>query len=195
MRRQRTTPAEQAPAVTAPEPGHDVVAHREEDALEPFESFYLREFHHLRLLAGALLGPAAAEDVAQETLLVAYRRWGTIGRMRSPAGYVRGICAHKATSAARRRSREHHLWRRLISGWDDTTSTGEEELSDETRVFWSQIRALPPRQAQAAALHYALDMAVADVAEILGCAEGTVKAHLHRARTAIAAELELPEEQ
>ena len=194
MRRQPTRRAEPASAFAEPALDQvDFVAHGAADA-EPFEDFYLREFPHLTVLAGALLGPAAAEDVAQESLLVAFRRWGAIGKMRSPAGYVRGICAHKATSLARRRTLERKLWRRLTAGRPEDVSADEDELSVETRLFWSQIRALPPRQAQAAALHYALDMPVADVAEVLGCAEGTVKAHLHRARTTIAAALNLSEE-
>jgi DNA-directed RNA polymerase specialized sigma24 family protein len=36
------------------------------------------------------------------------------------------------------------------------------------------------------ALHYVDDRAVADIAVILGCAEGTVKAHLHQARQSLA---------
>jgi RNA polymerase sigma-70 factor (ECF subfamily) len=44
------------------------------------------------------------------------------------------------------------------------------------------------------ALHYALDLPVADVAEVLGCAEGTVKVHLHRARAALADTLRAAEE-
>ena len=161
---------------------------------EPFEDFYVREFPRLRVLASALGGPAYAEDIAQETLLVAYRRWGTIGAMSSPAGYVRGICAHKAVTVGRRRAAEHRLWRRVAGRRTASGETLENELSDDTRLFWAQIRALPRRQAQAAALHYALDMPVSDIAQVLDCAEGTVKAHLYRARSALAAALGTNEE-
>ena len=36
------------------------------------------------------------------------------------------------------------------------------------------------------ALHYVDDRAVVEIAAILGCAEGTVKAHLHQARRSLA---------
>lgn len=49
------------------------------------------------------------------------------------------------------------------------------------------------RQAQAVALHYHSDLSVADVATAMGCAQGTVKAHLHAARRALAAALCLDE--
>ena len=57
------------------------------------------------------------------------------------------------------------------------------------------MRLLPRRQAQTVALFYALDMSVADIAGILGCAEGTVKVHLHRARASLAATLHQGEEE
>ena len=44
------------------------------------------------------------------------------------------------------------------------------------------------------ALRYALDMSVVDIAEVLDCAEGTVKVHLHRARAALAVSLHLEED-
>jgi RNA polymerase sigma-70 factor, ECF subfamily len=161
---------------------------------EPFEDFYTREFPRLRVLAAALGGQAYAEDIAQETLLVAFRRWGTIGTMSSPAGYVRGICVHKAVTVARRRAAERRLWGRVAGRRTTAGETSENELSDDTRLFWAQVRALPRRQAQAAALHYALDMSVSDIAQVLDCAEGTVKAHLYRARSALAAALGTNEE-
>jgi RNA polymerase sigma-70 factor, ECF subfamily len=186
MRRQRALEASPARALVGPEPGAaDVVSGRDESLLPPFVDFYLREFPRLTVLARALVGPEHAEDVAQEALLVAYRRWMTIGAMTSPGGYVRGICVHKATTVARRRTLEKQTWRRL--GARRTGVLTEDDLSDESRQFWALIRSLPRRQAQAAALHYALDMSVAEIAVVLDCAEGTVKAHLFRARNALAA--------
>lgn len=152
---------------------------------EPFDAFYRREFPRLLVLARALVGPASAEDVAQEALMAAYRRWHTIADLRSPAGYVRGICLHKATSMARRRTLERQLLGRILP----RTQVVADDLPEDSARFWEEVRRLPRRQAQAVALHYALDMPVAEIAEVLACAEGTVKVHLHRARTALAASL------
>jgi RNA polymerase sigma-70 factor (ECF subfamily) len=160
-------------------------AARPELDLEPFEVFYRRELPLLLILAQALVGPEYAEDVAQETLLVAYRRWRTIGVMRSPGGYVRGICLHKAVTVARRRTLERHL----LGRFQARTSNPSDGLPNESSRLWDEVRALPRRQAQTVALHYALDVSVADIAEILDCAEGTVKVHLHRARNSLAASL------
>jgi RNA polymerase sigma-70 factor, ECF subfamily len=62
-------------------------------------------------------------------------------------------------------------------------------LPAEFDRFWSQVRALPPRQAQAVALHYLEDRPVREVAELMGCSEGTAKALLHQARQRLARRL------
>jgi len=68
-----------------------------------------------------------------------------------------------------------------------TNIIGVERLAEDDERFWSAVRRLPRRQAQVVALHYGDDRTISDVAEILGCAEGTVKAHLHSARKTLTA--------
>ena len=65
--------------------------------------------------------------------------------------------------------------------------------SCEDQEFWAVVRSLPRRQAAAVALHYLEDRPVAEVATILGCAEGTAKAHLHKGRANLARLLESSE--
>ena len=59
----------------------------------------------------------------------------------------------------------------------------------EDEAFWKAVRALPTRQAQAIALFYLEDRAVADIAEVLGCTASTVKVHLHKGRASLARRL------
>jgi RNA polymerase sigma-70 factor, ECF subfamily len=51
------------------------------------------------------------------------------------------------------------------------------------------VRRLPARQAEAVALFYVEDLPVRQVAEVMGCAEGTAKALLHQARRRLAEQL------
>jgi RNA polymerase sigma-70 factor (ECF subfamily) len=60
--------------------------------------------------------------------------------------------------------------------------------------FWAAVRRLPRRQAQATVLYYGDDLPTDDVARVMCCAEGTVRALLHQARTGLAKVLD-PEEQ
>ncbi len=157
---------------------------------EPFETFYRREYPRVLVLARALGGTAAAEDLAQEVMLTAYRSWTRIAILESPGGYVRGICVHQAASVTRRLIAE----RRALQRYGARPSTRLTPLPADSEEFWAEVRRLPRRQAQATALFYALDLSVAEVAQTLGCAEGTVKAHLARARAALADRLEDAEE-
>jgi RNA polymerase sigma-70 factor (ECF subfamily) len=61
-------------------------------------------------------------------------------------------------------------------------------------VFWDAVRSLPRRQAHVVALFYLEDRPVAEIAQILEIAQGTVKKHLFDGRQALARRLGLDEE-
>jgi RNA polymerase sigma-70 factor (ECF subfamily) len=170
------------------DPGGEVV---DLGVTETFDSFYLRELPRLVALARALTGSAAAaEDVAQDAMIAAYRRWDEVAGLDIPAAWVRRVCANRATSHLRRRSSEARAVLRL-SG----VRQNDPELPPIDADFWASVRRLPRRQAQAIALHYLYDMSVTDVALTLGCSSSSVKAHLVRGRSALARALDLPHEE
>lgn len=147
-----------------------------------FEDFYRREIAGLLALAHALCG-SAGDDAAQEAMVAAYRRWDEVALLDSPAGWVRRVCANKATSLLRRRSAEGRALLRLAGRREDVVP---EPATDE---FWAEVRRLPRRQAQVVALFYVCDLGVAETATTLGVSEGSVKTHLSRARHALAERL------
>jgi RNA polymerase sigma-70 factor (ECF subfamily) len=153
--------------------------------VESFDSFYLREYPQLVSLARALTGSRdIAEDLAQESLVVAYRRWEEICRLEHPAAYVRRLCANRAVSTMRRHWAEARALVRLGARRDPLP-----ELGEATEDFWAEVRRLPRRQAQAVALFYGCDLTLDDVAAAMDSAPGTVKSHLHRARQTLATRL------
>ena len=156
---------------------------------DTFEEFYAWELPRLVALARGLAGTAAAEDLAQEAMLAAYRRWSHVQELERPELWVRRACANLAVSQVRRRLVEVRATSRLAA-----RRPPPEPLAETSEEFWRAVRRLPRRQAQAAALRYVYDMTVSDVAATLDCTEGTVKQHLSRARAALAASLQLTEE-
>lgn len=155
-----------------------------------FEDFYVTELPRLVALARGLCGAAAAEDVAQEAMLVAFRRWSQVGDLDRPEQWVRRTCANLAVSTFRRRVVELRAVARLGHRRAEPPS-----LSDSGEEFWAAVRRLPARQAQAAALRFVYEMPVAEIATTLDCTTGTVKQHLSRARRALAADLGLAPEE
>ena len=154
------------------------------DGRGSFEEFYLGELPRLTALARALATAAVAEDLAQEAMLAAYRRWHEVSDLQRPDLWVRRACSNLAISQFRRRVAELRATARLASRREPLA-----QLSEPAEEFWAAVRRLPPRQGQAAALRYVYDMPIADIAETMGCSEGSVKQHLSRARTALAAAL------
>jgi RNA polymerase sigma factor (sigma-70 family) len=147
-----------------------------------FQALYEREFPHVVRAAFLLSGdPQLAEDAAQEAFARALVRWGRIGSRPWAGGWV----TTTALNLARRQLR-----RRPAPGSEGRASTDDEELMD----LRAALRRLPARQQEAVALHYLLDLPVAETATVMGCDEGTVKTHLSRARLALERALRLDDD-
>lgn len=150
---------------------------------ESFEGFYAEHVTSTAAVVLALRGPrVGVEDVVQEAFVRALEGWGEVAAMERPDLWVQRVALNLATSRLRRLGAEARALARTAGRRDDPAGG----LPDGDGQFWSAVRRLPAQQARAVALRYAADMPVADVAEVLGVAEGTVKAHLHRARARLA---------
>ena len=149
------------------------------DASPTFAAFFETEYPRVVTICRALVG-GAGEDVAQEAFVRAYLRWRTVQAMERPDAWVRRVAINLAYSRLRRVAAEMRAVTRMRLDREPQPKDGDDD------GFWEAVRALPPRQAQAIALHYADDLSVSDVAAVMHCADGTVKAHLHAARTALA---------
>ena len=80
-----------------------------------FDDFYRAELPRLVALARALCGGAVADDVAQEAMLAAYRRWRHVSELDYPEAWVRRTCSNLAMSQYRRRLVELRAVTRLAS--------------------------------------------------------------------------------
>ena len=143
-----------------------------------FESFYRDNRRRVVALAYGLTGSAsAAEELAQEAFLAAFRRWDRIARYDDPGAWVRRVVVNRSVSRVRRAVAEARAMARLRS-----RPMRAIELEAHDDEFWRAVRALPARQAQVIVMHYVDDSTVDDIAAVLGIAPGTVKATLFQAR-------------
>jgi RNA polymerase sigma factor (sigma-70 family) len=115
-------------------------------------------------------------------LLQAQQRWADVAALDSPGAWVRRVALNRSANEGRRRRRERAAIRRLRAR---VLSPEEPALVDDG--LWTRVRDLSPSQRDAVVLRYVDDLALVEIALVMGCAEGTVKKHLQRARSALAA--------
>lgn len=150
---------------------------------QQFETFFRSEFAPMVALGLAMTGDReAARDLAQDAFARAYEHWERVGRMERPGGWVRRVLVNLAIDHTRRRATRRHHERRP----PPRPLLPADQASQE---WWVAVRALPDRQRAAVALHYLDDRPIAEVAEILGVAVGTVKSSLAKARRTLQREL------
>ena len=145
----------------------------------------------LRSYAYLLTGDtAAAGDLVQEALLRVFGRLRLGADVQQLDGYVRRVILNLYVDDRRRaklwNDTRHLLVEPDVHGDDDhvvTANAVRQALSD-----------LSPKQRACIVLRYYEDLSVLEIADQLGCAEGTVKRHLADARTRLAAQLGVTEE-
>lgn len=153
-----------------------------------FRRFYEREITNVLAYLIATTGDRwVAEELAQEAFARAFRDWEDVRSYDSPGGWLHRVAHNLAMSRFRRLSAEARAMLRL-RGMRRTPTDVDPVRHDED--FWAEVRRLPDRQAQAVTLHYLADRSVAEIAELMGCAENTAKVHLHRARRRLADRLQ-----
>ena len=148
------------------------------------ETFVRAEYPRVVAAVGYACGDrAAAEDAVQEVLARLLQRELEVENLRA---WVAASAMNLVRSGARRRGAEGRAVERLLRR-PTSAPAPPQEVGDTVLPL---LRSLPLRQRQITALHYLLDMSVAEVATTLEVSEGTVKTQLHRARDALRARLD-----
>ncbi len=142
---------------------------------DPFDALYEREFGRVFRAVVAMCGDREiAEDATQEAFARALSRW----RRLQDAPWTAGWVTTTALNVARRQLRR----RPSPAPPADETARDPGELLD----LRAAIGALAPRQQEAVALVYLIDLSVGEAAVAMRCDPGTVKTHLSRARASLA---------
>ena len=131
----------------------------------------------------------AAEDLVQEAVARALFRLDQGETIESLPNWVATVAFNLSRSRWRRLMAERKAHERLSVALPDPPP-GEDHV-DVARA----LATLPQRQREVAVLRYLLGMSTQETAEVLGVGEGTVKNSLSKARTALAAQLSVPDEE
>lgn len=128
-----------------------------------------------------------AEDLAAETFLAAFK---ALPRYRVTAVPFRIWLLRIATNAANRwaRDRQRLKLTRVTPSKVSADPTGERQAALEEAQ--AALLALSPEHQAVISLHYLESLRLEEVADVVGCAVGTVKSRLARARDAMREELE-----
>jgi RNA polymerase sigma-70 factor (ECF subfamily) len=162
---------------------------RDHDAFEMLVEEHLAGVYRV---AVAIVGPADAMDVTQETFVTA---WQQLPRLRNPAafaGWLRRICVNAARQWLRRARR-----RGDATSLDGDPGRPSTLLTDRHPDFRAAVEArallepaierLSPDQRAILALHYTLGFSIADAADALGIRVGTAKSRLNASLRALRA--------
>jgi RNA polymerase sigma-70 factor (ECF subfamily) len=143
-----------------------------------FAEFYGREFAAVYRPVFALCrNPSVAEEATQEAFARALERWRRLRDRPWAAGWVTTTAMNVARRSLRRRpfvETPEAVREEPEGGWD----------------LWRAVGALPARQQEAVVLFYVMDLPVTEVAQVMRCEQGTVKAHLAKARASLRGALE-----
>jgi RNA polymerase sigma factor (sigma-70 family) len=158
--------------------------------LPTFEAWAQANWPQLMGIARVVTGdPTLAQDVLQDCLVDIFERWERVGGQGSnPLAYAARIMGSKAANHRRT------AWGRRVHVTDDAAilelESGDSTGSVDTRLLVAgALRQLSARQRQAVAMHYLLDMSVAEIAQETGQPVGSVTSDLTRARQRLRTDL------
>jgi RNA polymerase sigma-70 factor (ECF subfamily) len=127
--------------------------------------------------------PEQAEDVAQEAFLRAFRAMDRFDPERPFRPWVLSIAANLARNQRRSTGRFLADFQRLAREQNSPPVSIETLAAQqwEAQSLWRAVRQLSVEDQQVIYYRFFLDLPVAETAQALGVAEGTVKSRLHRA--------------
>ena len=179
-----------------PDPRDAELVSRYLDRGEPrlFDELVARHRERMMRLVLSVLGPELAndaEDVVQEAFIAAhgrlagFRGQSRFGTWLYRVAYNRALDHRRAAARRDRRARDSAADPAITRLVDD--GAGRALLADERgRAVRAALARVPQPYQTALRSFYWLELPVAEIAEMLGVAPGTVKSYLHRGRARLA---------
>jgi RNA polymerase sigma-70 factor (sigma-E family) len=149
-----------------------------------FEDFFHEEYEPVvRAITLVFDDRHRAEDFAQFAFARAYREWRRVSEMDRPVGWVYVVALNRGRRELRRSGPEREP--AALPPLPDPAAGVATALT-----IRGALATLPPRQRAAVVLRYSADLSLAEIANAMGCAVGTVKATLHTALGRLRVELD-----
>ena len=159
------------------------------DAFHGLDTLFERHKDYVFRVAWGFLGDRElAEDVTQEVFLrlaKGRRRWRPRARLRT---LLYQIALNTCREIRRRRARDARLTSDAVTR-EDTVPARDPRLADLARA----LDVLSQRQREAVVLRFYEGLDTRETAKVMGCRQGTVKSHLHRALEALRRAMEAEE--
>ena len=138
----------------------------------------------LRTATRVLRDANLAHDVHQEVFLAVWPRWHKYNGQVNWTAYLYRATVRKALDLARRRTRHGVPVGTLEETPYGVTTDGPEDVlaaEELQQRLAAALARLPRREADAFILSRLEQLETREIARIMGCAESTVRVHLHRA--------------
>ncbi|HRQ00037.1 MAG TPA: RNA polymerase sigma factor [Terrimesophilobacter sp.] len=149
------------------------------------ETFVATEYPAVVAAVGLITGNRQDAADAVQDAIVGFLAKPPAHPVDNVAAWITVVASNRVRDRYRRAAAEARALKKLAP---TETEVSEVEASLDRDVV-AALRELPHKQRQVCVLHYLLDQSVETIAEGLGVSQGTIKTHLHRARTALAARL------
>ncbi|HKY26746.1 MAG TPA: RNA polymerase sigma factor [Pyrinomonadaceae bacterium] len=160
--------------------------------LQAFEQLVVRYRPAVVRLARTIVGADYAEDIAQDSLLLAFKALPTIEEPRKFAGWLSAITRHRALRF--RKSETTHLTKRvaldeaLLENIEALAKPLAEKEKDESMI--KALDSLPPDYAMPLRLRFFDDMPLNRIAAFMGLPLSTVKWRIHHGKKLLRAKVE-----
>jgi RNA polymerase sigma factor, sigma-70 family len=160
--------------------------------LEAFEQLVVRYRPAVVRLARTIVGADYAEDVAQDSLLLAFKALPTIEEPNKFAAWLSAITRHRALRFTK--SETTHMSKRVAL--DEALLEKIEALAkpvadkERDQSMMEALDSLPADYAMPLKLHFLDDMPLARIAAFMGVPLSTVKWRIHQGKKLLRAQLE-----
>ena len=146
-----------------------------------YEKYKNMALHTAYLITGDY---SYSEDVVQDTFVKVYLHCKELKNDSGFKAWMMQILVRTAYKCGRKKSRElpdDEVTQKMDTG-RTLSSLEQVSMQEEAEAITQAVRKLPVKQRTVVVLYYYQEYQISEIAQIVGCLEGTVKSRLHTAR-------------